>query len=102
MRHAKVTQTPSETCYDLLPGSCERICAECSYAIAKSTVICSVEVTYSVHDDRYCEKCDEHHEALEKVCPANGLITAQECVDEDQYCEDDHSEVLVISEVRQY
>ena len=79
VRHTEVAEAPSKTCNDLLPGSCERICAEsryCIFAFAESAVVCSVKMTYSVHDDRHCKERDEHHKALEKVCPANGLITA--------------------------
>ena len=102
VRHTEVAETPAQTSHDLLPGSCERIRAECSNAIVECAVICRIKVTYRVHDNRYCEERDEHHEALEEVCPANGLITAQKCVDEDQYCKDDHGEMLVCIEPGQY
>ena len=99
MGHTEVAKTPSKTVYDLCSGRFKGIFDKSvrHTVSACNNIVENVAVKILCHndDDRNSENCNEHKKTLEKVCPTYSVITAEECVYNEDNGEDEHCDASV-------
>ena len=98
MRHTKVGKAPCKTGNNVLPACCEGIEGICTACNCFKYAVINISEEYK--NKRNCKKSCKHHKTLEEVCPANSFESAEECVNNDNCCEDKKCDVGIAFKLR--